>query len=61
MSDRPELARVKRAAVSRRRAEESYRAALVAAVDEGASYAQLAALLGVSRQAVRQLVGRARI
>jgi DNA-directed RNA polymerase specialized sigma24 family protein len=46
--------------VAKSRADEQYRAAIVAAVDAGASYAELARTLGVSRQAVRQLVERAR-
>ena len=54
------LARVKRAAQARRRAEEEYRAALVAAVDAGHAYAVLARELDLSRQAVRQLIRRAR-
>jgi DNA-directed RNA polymerase specialized sigma24 family protein len=47
--------------VQRRRAEMVFRAALLEAVDAGHSYAELARTVGVSRQAVRQLVERARI
>lgn len=53
------LARVKRAASSKRRADQEYRAALLAAFNLGASYAELAKLAGTSRQAVRQLIERA--
>lgn len=60
MSDRSELARVKRAASARRRAEDQYRAALVAAAGAGVSYAELARAAGTTRQAVRQLVERSR-
>lgn len=58
------LTRVKRAAAARRRADDSYRAAILAAVAElraaGArdSFAQVARAAGVSRQAVRDLVSR---
>jgi DNA-directed RNA polymerase specialized sigma24 family protein len=41
------------------RAEDDYRAAILAAVDEH-GYAQTARAAGISRQAVRQLVLRAR-
>jgi hypothetical protein len=64
MSDR--LREVRRAAAARRRAELAYTAALVAAVEalEQAgvrdAFAQVAEAAGVSRQAVRQLVARAR-
>lgn len=54
------LSGVKRAAAAKRRADDQYRATLVAAVDAGASYAELARELGTSRQAIRQLVIRAR-
>lgn len=60
------IAAVKRAAATRRRAEDSYRAALVAAVEslEAAgsrdAYARVADAAGVSRQAVREFVTRAR-
>lgn len=50
--------RALRAAAAKRRADEEYRAALLAAVAAGVSYAELARTLGVSRQAVRQLVER---
>ena len=53
------LARVKRAAASKRRQDERYLAALLAAVDAH-GYAAVALALGVSRQAVRQLVERSR-
>jgi methyl coenzyme M reductase subunit C-like uncharacterized protein (methanogenesis marker protein 7) len=60
------LGEVGRAAARVRRARENYRAALVLAVDElehdGARdpYARAAAAAGVSKQAVRELVDRAR-
>ena len=53
-----ELRRVQRAAETKRRADESYRSALVAAHAAGHSYAELARVAGVSRQAVRQLLLR---
>jgi hypothetical protein len=52
------LARAKRAAVAKRRSEDAYRAALAAAHAAGHSFAEIAAAVGVSRQAVRQLLGR---
>jgi hypothetical protein len=60
------LSQLRRAADTKRRAEERYRAALFAAVDElekaGArdAYAQVAHAAGVSRQTVRELVLTAR-
>lgn len=66
MSQPDPLANVRKAAASKRRAEDSYRAALAAAVhtleQNGArdAFAQVAAAAGVSRQAVRQLVARTR-
>lgn len=67
------LARVRRAAEARERAEQryadaqgSYRAALVAAVDDLEQagdrhpFGTIAATLGVSRQSVRQLIERAK-
>jgi hypothetical protein len=59
-----ELARVRRAAAARRRAEEAYRQAVVDAIAEleaagvRDAYAQVAHAAGVSRQAVRQLMQR---
>jgi plasmid stability protein len=52
------LVRVKRAATSKRRAEQEYRAALAAAVSEH-GYAATAKAAGVSRQSVRQQLTRA--
>lgn len=40
--------------MAKRRAEREYRSALLAAHEQGHPYAELAAVLGVSRQAVRQ-------
>jgi DNA-directed RNA polymerase specialized sigma24 family protein len=54
------LSRVRKAAARKAAADNAYRAALVAAHDAGLSYAAIAAAAGVSRQAVRQLVERAR-
>lgn len=54
-----ELARVKRAAGRRRRAEQEYRAALEAAHAAGESFGACAKAAGVSRQAVQQLLERA--
>lgn len=58
------LARVKRAADAERRAAATSRAALLDAVRDalaaGVSYGELGRTLGVSRQAVRQLVERSR-
>ena len=59
-TDRQHLARIERATEAKRRADEQYRAALLAAVDGGKTYAQLAEGLDISRQAVRQAVERAR-
>lgn len=50
---------VKRAARAKSRADARYRAAVVAAHQAGASYADIAKALGISRQAVRVLVARA--
>lgn len=50
------LARVKRAASAKRRAEREYRSALEAAHAAGASFVELARLVGVSRQAVREFL-----
>lgn len=49
---------VKRAARAKTRADHAYRAAISAALQEGFSYAEIAAALKVSRQAVRQLAIR---
>lgn len=50
----PELARVKRAADRRRRADLEYRNAIVDARAAGRSLAEIATEAGVSRQAVRK-------
>jgi DNA-directed RNA polymerase specialized sigma24 family protein len=61
MTDRPDpLSQLAKAWGAKRRADERYRAALLAAVDDGVSYAELARRMGISRQAVRQLVDRIR-
>lgn len=52
------LDRVKRAVRARRRVELELRSALVAARADGVSFGELGRVLGVSRQAVRQLVCR---
>jgi predicted transcriptional regulator len=49
---------VKRAARAKTRADARYKAALVAAHAAGATYADIAHAVGVSRQAVRQIIGR---
>ena len=60
------LARVRRVAKARARADAEYRAAVVAAVDEleaaghRSAFATVADAAGTSRQAVRQLVERSR-
>lgn len=54
-----DLRPVKKAATNARRARDEYRRALVEAHQAGATYAELAAAVGVSRQAVRVLVERA--
>jgi hypothetical protein len=60
VNERDELiARVKRAEAAKRRAEEEFRASLLAAVESGIGYAQLATETGMSRQRVRQLATRA--
>jgi DNA-directed RNA polymerase specialized sigma24 family protein len=59
MASSEPLARLARAASSKRRADERFRAALLEAVD-ARGYAQVARELGVTRQAVRQLAERAR-
>jgi DNA-directed RNA polymerase specialized sigma24 family protein len=53
------LAALRRAVDRLERAEYDYRAAILAAVDEH-GYAETARAAGISRQAVRQLVLRAR-
>lgn len=58
MSD--ELAAVKRTASRKRRTDKQYRAALLAALEAGHGYAELAKVAGTSRQAVRQLILRTR-
>jgi len=60
MSSSDPLAAVKRADAARRRAELRFRASLREAHAAGISYGELGRLLGVSRQAVRQLVERQR-
>jgi len=52
------LARVKRAAAARRRAEHEYRAALLAARAAGYSLAQVGEAAGITRQGVRKLTMR---
>jgi DNA-directed RNA polymerase specialized sigma24 family protein len=54
------LSQLAKAWGAKRRADEQYRAALLAAVDDGVSYAELARRMGISRQAVRQFVDRLR-
>ena len=51
------LARVKRAASARRRAELEYRAALVAAREAGHSLAEVGAAADITRQGVRKMTG----
>ena len=48
------LARLKRAAEAKRRAEESYRAALLAAHEAGADSGQLGRAAGITRQGAWQ-------
>jgi len=52
-----EIQAAKRAAAAKVRADENYRAAVIAAA-QVASYAEIAVAVGVSRQAIRQLVER---
>jgi len=52
------LVEVRRAVATKRRAEHRYRAALLHALEAGFSYAEIARVAGVSRQAVRQLLGK---
>jgi DNA-directed RNA polymerase specialized sigma24 family protein len=52
------LERVRRAAASRRRADESYRAAILDAFDSGLSLGTIAKAAGVKRQAVQQHLKR---
>lgn len=54
-----ELERAARAFKAKRRADDNYRAALVAAIAAGHTYAEVAKVLGISRQAVRVNVSRA--
>lgn len=51
------LKRAKRAAVRKRRSEQEYRAALRAAREAGYSFAEIARAIGISRQAMRKLLG----
>ena len=55
---RLELARVARAARSRRRSDSEYRAALEAAHAAGWTFSKIARAAGVSRQAARELLLR---
>ena len=48
------LERVARAAAARRRANEQYRSALVAAHDAGIGYVEIARSAGVARQTIRK-------
>lgn len=48
------LDKLRKAQTARRRGEERYRAALLAAVAAGHSYADLARVLGIARQNVRK-------
>jgi hypothetical protein len=52
------LAKVKRAAAAKRRADENYRAALLEAHAAGDSFAAIADAAKTSRQRVRQFLGR---
>ncbi len=54
------LTTVKRTAAKQQRASSEYRAALLAALKAGHSFAEIARAAGVSRQAVRQFVARQR-
>jgi DNA-directed RNA polymerase specialized sigma24 family protein len=54
------LERVRKAAADKAAADREYRSALAAARTAGLSYATIAAAAGVSRQAVQQLLERAR-
>jgi DNA-directed RNA polymerase specialized sigma24 family protein len=56
---RAAVIRVKSAAKAKHRSDKNYRAAVIAALAAGVSYIELAQVLGVSRQAVRQLARRA--
>ena len=49
------LDRVRRATVAKEKAAREYRAALLAAIAAGRSYADVARAAGISRQAARQL------
>jgi hypothetical protein len=51
-----ELARVKRAAERKSKAEQEYLAALRAAYDAGEEYADIGRAAGISRQAARQIL-----
>lgn len=53
------LTALRQAHKARRRGEEAYRAALLAAVADGHGYAEIAKDLGVTRQTVRMTVRRA--
>jgi len=52
------VARIRRAASAKRRADLEYRAALAAALEAGVSYADVARAADTSRQRVRQWAGR---
>jgi len=49
------LGEVRRAVAGKRRAEDRYRAALAAAVEQGFSFAEVGRAAGISRQGVRKL------
>ena len=52
------LATLQKAHKARRRADNAYRAALLAAVADGHTYAELARMLGISRQSIRKVATR---
>ena len=52
------LDKLRKAAAARRRGEERYRAALLAAVAAGHSYSEIARALGISKQSVRKMAIR---
>lgn len=53
------LTTLRKAHKARRRGEDAYRAALLAAVADGHGYAEIATLLGITRQSVRMSARRA--
>jgi DNA-binding phage protein len=60
MAEAPELRRVRRAAAARTKADDEYRAALLAAQNAGRSLAEIAKAAGVGRSSVYKVARAAK-